>query len=101
MNAAMENFDLAFPSLVESALVLHPGKVPADFLSAGSVVGANNPEFSRVVGSVGRDQFDSDFHCQNLIRRVRVVGLVVNPSFGQLVAKASGEFRFYNLTFNR
>jgi hypothetical protein len=91
---AEEVFDAVFPSSDESAIVLHPGENPFDLPSAP--VSAQRPAILGLpfaIGSVGRDHLNAIFLGQRLIECVRVVGLVADQSFGQLVEEAPGQNR--------
>jgi len=91
-----------FPSRDQAAVVLHPGEDSLDFPSApiaaqrSTVLG-----FLFAVGSVGRDHLYAVFLGQRLIERVRVVGLVPDRSFGQLVEEASGQNSFHKFALGR
>jgi len=81
---------VVFPLCDQPAVVLHPGKEPFDFPAAA--VAALWPSVLGLlfaVGPAGRDHLDSVF-THLLVQCIRVVGLVADQPFGQLVEEASG-----------
>src|ERR1022692_21312 len=95
---AEEVFDLVFPSRDESAEVVHPGEEAFHFPT--SAVAPQLPSvlgLSFAVAAVGRDHLDSVLLGHLLIQGGRVVGLVTDQSFGQLIEEASGQNSFHKL----
>ena len=101
MYEAEEVFDVVFPLCDQPAVVLHPGKEPFDFPAAA--VAALWPSVLGLlfaVGPAGRDHLDSVF-THLLVQRIRIVDLVANQPFGQLVGEASGQNSFHKPTLGR
>ena len=102
MYEAEKVFDVVFPSRDEASVVLHPGKNPFNLPSAPVA-----PQRSAIlglllaVGSVGRDHLNAIVLSQRLIESVRVVGLIANQPFGQLIEEAPGQNSFHKLAFGR
>jgi len=96
-----EVFDVVFPSCDQSAVVLHPGKEPFHF--PASSVAAQWPAvlcFLLAAGSVGRDHLDAIF-THLFVQRVRVVSLVADQPFRQLLEEASGQNCFHKPALGR
>jgi hypothetical protein len=101
LNEAEEVLDVEFPSGDQSAVVLHPGKEPLDFPSAA--IAAQRTAILCLpfaVGSIRRDHLDAVF-AHLLVERIRVVGLVADKSFRQLVEEASGQNSFHKPALGR
>ena len=97
-----EVFDLVFPSGDQSAVVLHPGKDAFDFPAAAiATQRASVLRLALAVGSVGRDHLDPIFLGQRQIQRIRIVGLVADQFFGQLIEEASGQNSFHKFALGR
>ena len=102
LDEAEEVFDVIFPSRDQVAVVLHPGQDSLDSPSApitaqrSAVLG-----LLFAIGSVGSDHLYAIFLGQRLIERVRVVSLVTNQPFGQLVEEASGQNSFHKFALGR
>jgi hypothetical protein len=95
---AEEVFDVVFPSDDEPAEVVHPCKEPFHFLA--SAVAAQLPSVLSLlfaVTAVGRDRFDTVLFSHLLIQGGRVIGLVADQFFRQLVEEASGQNSFHKL----
>ena len=91
---------MVFPSDDESAEVVHPCKESFDF--PASAVAAQLPAVLGLlfaIAAVGRDHLDTVFFCHPVIQSGRVVGLVADQSFGQLIEEASGQNSFHKLAF--
>lgn len=92
---------MVFPSGGESAEVLQPGEEPFDLPSpAIAPQSASVLCFPSAVGAVGRDHLDAILpHLR--VQCIRVVGLVADQPFRQLVEEASGQNSFHKPTLGR
>jgi hypothetical protein len=100
LSEAEEVFDVVFPSSDEPSEVVHPGKEPFHF--PASAVAAELPSVLGLlftVASVGGDHLDAVLIGHLLIQSVRVIGLVADQSFGELIEEASGQNSFHKLAF--
>ena len=98
---AEEILDVVFPSRDQSAVFLHPGKYALNFpATAVAAQRAAILSLLLAVGPVGRDHLDAVF-AHLLVQRVRVVGLVADQSFGQLIEEASGQNSFHKFALGR
>src|SRR5277367_3542095 len=98
LREAEEVFDVVFPSGNESAEVVHPGEEPFHF-PASSVAAKLSSVLCLLfaVAAVGGDHLDAVFFSHLLVESGRVVGLVADQSFGQLIEEASGQNSFHKL----
>ena len=101
LHEAEKVFDVVFPSRNQSAIVLHPGKDPLDLPSAPIATQWSAILTLLAVGSVGRDHLYAVFLGQRPIEGIRVVSLVANQPFGQLVEEAFGQNSFHKLALGR
>jgi len=101
LNESEEVLDAILPSRDQSAVALHPGE-EALYLPAAAIATqwASILRLLLAIGPVGRDHLDAVF-LHLLIQRIRVVGLVTNQSFWQLVEEASGQNSFHKPALGR
>jgi hypothetical protein len=92
LNEAEEVFNMVLPVGDEATEGMHPGKEPLDFPSSAiSAQRATVLGFAFPLAPVGCDHLDAVFGGELLVERVRVVGLVADEPFGELVKEASGQ----------
>ena len=95
LDEAEEILDSVFPSSDQSAVVLHPGKVPFHFpTTAVSTKGTPVLGLAFAVDTDGRDHLDT-ISTHLLVQRVRVLSLVADQAFRQLVEETAGQNSFH------
>ena len=94
-------FDVVFPSVHESAEVVHPGEEPLHL--PAPLVAAQGPSVLcfGAVSAVGCDHFDAVFVFQSLVESIGVVGFVADQSYREFVEEAAGKDFFDKLALCR
>ncbi len=102
LHETKEVFDVVFPSCDQSAVVLHPGKDPLDLPSTAiAAQRASVLRYPFALGPVGRDHLDAILRGKLLIEWVRVISLIADQPFWQLVEEASGQNSFQKPALGR
>lgn len=93
--------DVVFPSVRESAEVVHPGEEPLHL--PASLVAAQRPSILSLptIAAVGCDHFDAVFVFQSPIQSIGVVGLVTDQPGREFVEEAAAKDLFDKLAFCR